>query len=85
LVPNRYVHASPRHLETRVAQEDQFYFEGAADYGSADEAVRGGSTLLVLSVGVMNDLARLDRRDALQELSKELINAYKDMPNRTRV
>jgi len=85
LVPNRHVHASPRRLETRVTREDQLYFEGAPDYDSADEAVRGGSTMLILSFGVMNDLLSLGRREALQKLSSELIDAYKDVPNRTRV
>jgi len=82
LLPNRYVHASPRQLEKRISNEEQLYFEAGPDFDAADESFRGALTLLALSLAVADDLLKLKMHGDLEEMTQGLIAAYKGKPNK---
>ena len=84
LIPNRHVHASALALERRFStgDGDRSYFEAAPDTDLADEAVRGGLTVLALSFAVAKDLALPVKEVELNALSAALVRHYKDRPNK---
>jgi hypothetical protein len=83
LIPNRHVHASPLSLERRVSQEERTYFEGAPDHDSADEAVRGGLTVLALSFAVAKDIGLPITDSQMKHFSGLLLQHYRGRPNKT--